>query len=285
MASIINASSSGSGGIVQTADASGVLQLQANGTVAIQYALSSGNVQTTQSGNLAITGTDTSTYTFSVTNTASGTNYGGNGARLAFFRSSTAAAADQPGIDIGYNVAQNAGIIAGSTNATGTPITFWTYDGATWAERVRVAKAGYLTTPYQPAFSAINGTDFQFPSGGGTKQILANSLINIGSCYNTSTGRFTAPVAGLYEIGFGGTVSSSGSDQYPTGFFYKNGAALSNGCRFRQFFTASGQYASIGGLQYVQLTANDYIEYYFYSQSGNAYANGNEFQVFARLIG
>jgi hypothetical protein len=35
MASIINASSSGSGGIVQTADASGVLQLQSNGTVAV----------------------------------------------------------------------------------------------------------------------------------------------------------------------------------------------------------------------------------------------------------
>lgn len=35
MASIINASSSGSGGIVQTADASGVLQLQSNGTAAV----------------------------------------------------------------------------------------------------------------------------------------------------------------------------------------------------------------------------------------------------------
>ena len=38
MASIINASSSGSGGIVQTADASGVLQLQSNGTVAVNIA-------------------------------------------------------------------------------------------------------------------------------------------------------------------------------------------------------------------------------------------------------
>jgi hypothetical protein len=35
MPSIINASSTGSGGIVQTADASGVLQLQSNGTVAL----------------------------------------------------------------------------------------------------------------------------------------------------------------------------------------------------------------------------------------------------------
>ena len=38
MASIINASSTGSGGIVQTADASGVLQLQTNGTLALTVA-------------------------------------------------------------------------------------------------------------------------------------------------------------------------------------------------------------------------------------------------------
>lgn len=144
---------------------------------------------------------------------------------------------------------------------------------------------GRLTVPNQPAFSAVKGTDFQFLTGGGTKVTFGTALLNVGSCYNTSNGTFTAPVAGLYEIGFGGTVSSSGADSYPTGFFYKNGSALSNGCRFRQFFTASGQYTSIGGKQFVQLAANDYIEYYFYSASGNAYGSGNEFQIFARLIG
>lgn len=41
MASTINASSSGSGGLISTGDASGVLQLQNNGTVAVQF--SSGN--------------------------------------------------------------------------------------------------------------------------------------------------------------------------------------------------------------------------------------------------
>ena len=35
MASTINASSSGSGGLISTGDASGVLQLQNNGTVAV----------------------------------------------------------------------------------------------------------------------------------------------------------------------------------------------------------------------------------------------------------
>ena len=53
MASIINASSTGSGGIVQTADASGVLQLQSNGTVA----LSISGAATTLSGNLTISNT------------------------------------------------------------------------------------------------------------------------------------------------------------------------------------------------------------------------------------
>ena len=47
MASIINASSSGSGGIVQTADASGVLQLQSNGTTALS----------TSGANVTIAGT------------------------------------------------------------------------------------------------------------------------------------------------------------------------------------------------------------------------------------
>jgi hypothetical protein len=58
MPSIINASSSGSGGIVQTADASGVLQLQSNGTVALSI---SGSTVTLAgalgtSGNLTVGG-------------------------------------------------------------------------------------------------------------------------------------------------------------------------------------------------------------------------------------
>jgi hypothetical protein len=47
MASIINASSTGSGGIVQTADASGVLQLQSNGTTALTVSGSTAQVATT----------------------------------------------------------------------------------------------------------------------------------------------------------------------------------------------------------------------------------------------
>jgi hypothetical protein len=50
MPSIINASSSGSGGLVQTADASGVLQLQSNGTLAVSIS----GATTTLSGNMVV---------------------------------------------------------------------------------------------------------------------------------------------------------------------------------------------------------------------------------------
>lgn len=54
MASIINASSSGSGGIVQTADASGVLQLQTNGTVALNVDTSANiSIGTTTANSVA----------------------------------------------------------------------------------------------------------------------------------------------------------------------------------------------------------------------------------------
>lgn len=50
MASTINASSSGSGGLISTGDASGVLQLQSNGTVALSVSGST----TTLNGNMVV---------------------------------------------------------------------------------------------------------------------------------------------------------------------------------------------------------------------------------------
>ncbi len=65
-------------------------------------------------------------------------------------------------------------------------------------ERLRVNNAGQVTMPYQPAFRAYSSagsysttnTDIAFPTAD----------FNVGNCYNTSNGRFTAPVAGVYHI-------------------------------------------------------------------------------------
>lgn len=62
MASIINASSTGSGGIVQTADASGVLQLQSNGTTALTVSGSTVTFAAQPAGTFAGTGPAFSAY-------------------------------------------------------------------------------------------------------------------------------------------------------------------------------------------------------------------------------
>lgn len=121
-------------------------------------------------------------------------------------------------------------------------------------ERMRIDSAGRVTMPYQPAFHALK-------TGG---NVSANSTVlwnyvtlNSGNCYNSSNGRFTAPIAGRYLIhahmnnsgGYGIhpeiRVNGGGTDIY-RGFGY-NGSG--------------GQcHASITAV--IQLNVGDYVNVY-----------------------
>lgn len=49
---------------------------------------------------------------------------------------------DRPGLQFGYDATANTGIIAGSTQSTGAGLDFYTYNGSSWGNRVRITKEG-----------------------------------------------------------------------------------------------------------------------------------------------
>ena len=58
---------------------------------------------------------------------------------------------------------------------------------------------GRLSIPYQPSFHAYpTDTSWSNSSANTDLTIFSNTRHNIGNYYNTSTGRFTAPIAGMY---------------------------------------------------------------------------------------
>lgn len=67
--------------------------------------------------------------------------------------------------------------------------------GTDWLAPMRLDSSGRITTPLRPAFSAYSGGD---TVADGNAVPYATTDFNVGSCYNTSTYRFTAPVAGVY---------------------------------------------------------------------------------------
>jgi hypothetical protein len=78
--------------------------------------------------------------------------------------------------------------------------------------RVAVSQSGYLKLPYQPAFI----THCQSSDQGGSGNKVSNAPIiftgiklNRGTAYSTSTGRYTAPVSGLYEFSFHSNLDMS----------------------------------------------------------------------------
>ena len=79
-------------------------------------------------------------------------------------------------------------------------IAFETHDtGVSHAERMRIHPEGYITMPYTPIVALQDkGT-----SSSGTQVITGWSVTrNNGNHFNNSTGLFTCPVAGYYEINY-----------------------------------------------------------------------------------
>jgi hypothetical protein len=124
------------------------------------------------------------------------------------------------------------------------------------AERLRINAAGIVTMPYQPAFVAVDGRGQgqQAIASINISQYFTTAQTNIGNGFSTSTGRFTAPVAGYYVFGWNLFTTGISADTTSRVGIIKNGNSSagewSGGDR-----VGHANQGSIG----IYLNANDYI--------------------------
>ena len=119
--------------------------------------------------------------------------------------------------------------------------------------RLKVDASGRVTMPYQPVFDVAY-------SGGGYSTfgtvVFNTTYSNVGGHYNTSNGRFTAPVSGNYL--FYTSYIKNALYSVARRRFDKNGSEASNGRHLR--LDDDQPYGDNGTLQAMMyLNANDYV--------------------------
>ncbi len=148
-----------------------------------------------------------------------------------------------------------------SNRSPGGGINFrTTTSGASLQTAMTIDGAGRMTLPYQPAFSAYRGS-LTLPTQTWTLIVYDNCTLNRGSGYSTSTGRFTAPVAGYYFIE---AIGEGGGGAFHT-LLSVNGATPTGHGDSAQNWTSSN--VSRQALV-VNMSAGDYITASHYIDAG-----------------
>ena len=126
---------------------------------------------------------------------------------------------------------------------------------------LKIDAAGRITTQYHPAFTA-QPTSFTGSGGiAGTQTfIFATTLLNRGGHFDTSNGRFTAPVDGNYFFTYSITASSNSKNaRYFRVRLAKNGTTVINPHNTISDETGNADYNLISASGLVAMQAGDYV--------------------------
>jgi len=131
-------------------------------------------------------------------------------------------------------------------------------------ERLRIDASGRVTMPYQPAFMAKKTSSQEQSATTNTKITFGDTDVNVGSHYNNTNHRFTAPVAGTYLFAINLRIGAESNLRVLTIALRKNGSEL-YGRIFGQgagndYGSGSYDHPYVSGSTIISLNANDYVE-------------------------
>ena len=190
------------------------------------------------------------------------TTYSGSsaGSNIGLYLTNSESGAAGRTIGIGLTCESNAEVYLNAVTAAnnnGGDFVIASRNGGTRAEKMRVHAAGSVTKPLNPSFQA------RYPAvtaGGNATIVFSGTIHNIGSHYNTSTGVFTAPVAGSYLFSFVILMDPSGTNHYARVLFAKNGTSgnVNYGDSLESAdYDVQQDYQSLGMTAVIYMNAND----------------------------
>jgi hypothetical protein len=174
-------------------------------------------------------------------------------------------------------IQQNANNTAYMGTVTNHPLSIRTSN----TDRLKIDASGRVTMPSQPSFHAQRSADYSGynPAGNYGMPILYNvAIYNTGNHFSTSTGTFTAPVAGIYI--FRAECYTTGS-VWGQSWFSLNGArAVATDQSFAPSVFATGS-------AIMKLAVGDYVGFHPYNSgtSQTITANPNHTWFKGHLIG
>jgi len=163
---------------------------------------------------------------------------------------------------------------------TNTGIFFPAADTIAFAEggteAMRLNSSGIVTTPFQPSFSVF---DLTFPSGTSGAGTGGTVISNVGSYYNSTNGRFTAPVSGTYLFNLSVQAFNSGSTTYVDVTLKVNGSTT-----YGTFVTGYGgtynNHTQVTGSVIIYLNATEYAQIFVnYGARSGAQSTFNGFLI------